>query len=504
MIRRISRVLVVVLVLHLCLSAQVARAFSFGIYDGILQSDNYSRCTNRIPTTPTPTQLNSERPGHHQQHHQEGISLSRRDAITSTAKEASAATVTGGLATATAELAWRTFIQDACIAHAAETPGSSATTASTAFYNNLPPGTLQTIEAGKAAIIDNWLTPEETQALCRDANDCFRGQHFTNFILSRNPKKADKFANDRWIMPSFASSQGVRDGPFVDPAVGNLRVRESLKRKMAAVKATLANGLTDRPTLSNDLEQTHEMEYLRYGEGALLNRHTDEHHLELKRAHGSRLPLKTNASRRSITWLVYLNDDWTFEDGGQLRLHERAHESMVPVGSRNKNDLQVGWLRALPEAGLGEQPVFMDPFCKKSNGSTYDNESCMLYTFDGSNSDSNNNNRRELSKQPFVNAALYLGGGDKLARNFMVDDPTDRKRFHLIDAPKSLVSELAKTEAPPRGEDGGERIRDILPRAGTLVIFDSVSLPHEVLKTNRERFGVQGWFHEMIEQQQQA
>jgi len=66
-----------------------------------------------------------------------------------------------------------------------------------------------------------------------------------------------------------------------------------------------------------------------------------------------------------------------------LRLHERAHESVVPVGSRNKNDLQVGWLRALPEAGLGEQPVFLDSFCHKSNGSTDENESCVLYTFDG-------------------------------------------------------------------------------------------------------------------------
>ena len=66
-----------------------------------------------------------------------------------------------------------------------------------------------------------------------------------------------------------------------------------------------------------------------------------------------------------------------------------------------------------------------------------------------------------------------------------------------------IMAELAKTEAPPEGEDGGERIHDILPRAGTLVLFDSVSLPHEVLRTNRERFGVQGWFHETIQQQTQ-
>ena len=48
------------------------------------------------------------------------------------------------------------------------------------------------------------------------------------------------------------------------------------------------------------------------------------------------------------------------------------------------------------------------------------------------------------------------------------------------------------------GEDGGERMRDIVPKAGTLVMFDSVSLPHEVLQTNRERFAIQGWFHEKL------
>ena len=39
--------------------------------------------------------------------------------------------------------------------------------------------------------------------------------------------------------------------------------------------------------------------------------------------------------------------------------------------------------------------------------------------------------------------------------------------------------------------------RDVLPAAGTLVLFDSVTLPHEVLATkSRERFAISGWFHE--------
>lgn len=40
--------------------------------------------------------------------------------------------------------------------------------------------------------------------------------------------------------------------------------------------------------------------------------------------------------------------------------------------------------------------------------------------------------------------------------------------------------------------DGGER--DVLPTAGTLVLFMSAELPHEVLPASRERLSLTGWF----------
>ena len=70
-------------------------------------------------------------------------------------------------------------------------------------------------------------------------------------------------------------------------------------------------------------------------------------------------------------------------------------------------------------------------------------------------------------------------------------------RFHLGDAPKSPLWNGGGYG--PAGEDGGERIRDIAPEGGTLVLFDSVSLPHEVMPTvGRERFALSGWFHESV------
>ena len=378
--------------------------------------------------------------------------------------------VIAAMAGLSAEAAWRQAVATA--ANALDDSTSSAI---------LPPGTIQQIESGRAVVIRDWLPPEETAALLADSSACFEAGAFQNFILSRNPNKKDKAANDRWCMRSH---QVGKDGPFADPSVGTFAVRQRLKARMAEVKAVLSRELQDRPTLADDVQYTHEMEYLRYGTGALLARHTDEHHVELKRPNGSRLPKKPNASRRSITWMVYLNSEWSAQDGGQLRLHERAQPSVGSVGARGP-DLQVGWLRATSTEG--EQPVFLDPLRPGP-----ENENCVLYTSDAAGK------TRDLSSAPFAGVpALYLGGGDAVARKLMIENPADASRFHLIDAPKTLVSSILPNPGDA-GEDGGERVRDIVPKAGTLVMFDSVSLPHEVLQTNRERFAIQGWFHEKL------
>ena len=381
-----------------------------------------------------------------------GDRMSRREAIV---------TAMAGLS---AEAAWQVAVDMA--ANAATAPPSSSSDL------GLSAETIQTIASGRAAIIPNFLSLEECAELRQDVKQCYEGGYFKNFILSTNPKKADKQANDRWIMPSFYKSSRT-DGPFVDPNVGNFALRQRFKARMAQVKAYLAQNLEGRPTLANDLPQTHEMEFLRYGVGARLQRHTDEHHVEIQRPNGSRLPKKSNATRRSVTFIVYLDDEWKADDGGELRLHERANPSIARVGSRGQ-DLQVGWLKAT--ATQGEQPVFLDPLRPGP-----ESESCMLYTFD------ENGTKRDLSSKPFANIALHLGGGDTIARKLMVEDKADAQRFHLIDAPKSLVATLSNPPSKPAGEDGGEMIRDIAPKAGTLVLFDSVSVPHEVIATNKER-----------------
>jgi SM-20-related protein len=42
-------------------------------------------------------------------------------------------------------------------------------------------------------------------------------------------------------------------------------------------------------------------------------------------------------------------------------------------------------------------------------------------------------------------------------------------------------------------EDGSERIEDVLPVGGRLVVFLSEEIPHEVLPTQKERISITGW-----------
>ena len=42
-------------------------------------------------------------------------------------------------------------------------------------------------------------------------------------------------------------------------------------------------------------------------------------------------------------------------------------------------------------------------------------------------------------------------------------------------------------------EDGSERVEDVLPVGGRLVVFLSEEIPHEVLPTQKERISITGW-----------
>jgi Rps23 Pro-64 3,4-dihydroxylase Tpa1-like proline 4-hydroxylase len=351
----------------------------------------------------------------------------------------------------------------------------------------LPPTAIEEIEGGRVVVVKNWLPADEVAILRADAQESFVAGHFkadalATYRTSQKRGTRDGFdpSNDRMVMPSFYPSRGL-DGPWVDGTIGNAAARRSFKRRMASVKLALSRELEGRASLAADGAQTHEMSYTRYGPGAFLARHTDEHHGVLKK--GGR----PKPTRRSVSWLVYLNEEWDAPtNGGELRVHERIAPSAAPVGARGA-DLQIGWLKAT--RALPEMPVFLAANRRGTGDAT-----CMLYTCDGVDG-----SVRDLCDAPFdPNPVLFLSGGDGLVRKLLIARSDDAARFHLVDAPKSAASAFLP---PPgdAGEDGGERVRDVSPDGGTLVLFDSVSLPHQVMPSRgRERFAASGWFHEEL------
>ena len=68
----------------------------------------------------------------------------------------------------------------------------------------------------------------------------------------------------------------------------------------------------------------------------------------------------------------------------------------------------------------------------------------------------------------------------------------------------SFLIYLTRDDWDPAADGGALRFHtaqhgliDVNPWPGTLAIFDSAKLPHEVLTTRRERMCVAGWFHEV-------
>lgn len=331
----------------------------------------------------------------------------------------------------------------------------------------LSPGATETIASGRVHVQENWLPPELVTAMRRDAEGLHASGMFSADGLTNNALKKEQ----QGFSANYDRQTFRNEGWGAD--TGDLSARLEFARRMQELKAELARGL-NRPSLAtqgNKLEAVwnhHEMTYNWYEPGASLGRHLDEHHEETKGPSGW-----TRPSRRSVTWLVYLNDDWKEEEGGALRCMPRIEPSVVPVGAHETN-LQVGWL-------AGDCPVFLDS-----------------------------------STRPDGMSALYILGSVGAEKQYLSPDfyptrpaafdqliqPQLRPHFQQISTarldPRFASNAAGPTALSPAPPPLNEGTFDVLPRAGTLVLFDSVSLPHKVLRVDgqRRRIATTGWFHE--------
>ena len=300
-----------------------------------------------------------------------------------------------------------------------------------------------------------------------------------------------------------ADRQTFRGGAGWESEVGDVTTRLDFATRMRELRIQLANGL-HRPTLRDDGERRrHEMTYNWYEPGAKLGRHLDEHHEETKGTKGWMTP-----TRRSVTWLVYLNDNWMVEEGGALRTLPRSetnmNENSIQVGCHEGN-LQVGWIND------GTDPVFLDVFRESGGSALYHLVAAAKDDDDGPEGDNKkvSYERQIISEQDFdvpaqpIDFSTFLK--DEVKESF-AQISTSRLDPRFVSADTTTTTTTTANSNNNHGiahnqdfDCSDERtILDVMPQAGTLVLFDSVSLPHLVREVTgkRQRIAATGWFHE--------
>ena len=328
-----------------------------------------------------------------------------------------------------------------------------------------------------------------------DARQLFEGGQFHPDGLTNTAIKEQGFS-------SKADRQTFRGGAGWDSNVGDVPTRMEFANRMNELRLQLATSTLHRPTLAGDGLLTHEMTYNWYEPGAKLGRHLDEHHEETKGPKGWLVP-----TRRSVTWLVYLNEGWTRDEGGALRCLPRSFESMkrntVQVGSHDGN-LQVGWVND------GVDPVFLDVFRESGRAALYQ-------VVVNNKNDNDDNDEKEEEEEEEERQILSVRDFDVPAQ------PIDFSKF-LNEGVRKSFEQISTSRLDPRfasassagaadnnNNDNNGAIAhhdfdcsdepnklDVTPAAGTLVLFDSVSLPHLVREVTgkRQRIAATGWFHE--------
>lgn len=371
------------------------------------------------------------------------------------------------------------------------------TTATTSNNSNevLSDSVIKTILQGKIAVVPNFVSKDVVRQLRNDAKDLHQNGYFTTDALAvYGAEQVTKFdpTKDRTVLKLKEWKRNDIGNPFVRHDLFGKNIMSKLRTELSCK--------LNRPKLDTGLSTekygigSTEISYTRFGPGAYLKRHVDEHHEELKGRRGWEKP-----TRRSISWLIYLNDDdWDGDlHGGHLRCFLRKDNCVdnVRLGSQLNGDLQIGWLRATKEDPI-ERPIFMDGRRPGNDGH------CALYTTASTSRDENENDNKTfkyISKNFHPDPILYLSGGDFFVQRLLIDNPTLSSRFHFIERPNNsaLDKYFAKKSIIETEPYNDEMAINIPPLGGTLVLFDSVSLPHEVLSSHgRERWAASGWFHE--------
>ena len=441
------------------------------------------------------------------------------------------------------------------------------------------PSLLSVISAGKVYSIDNWI-PDKQVSLLRDF--CSQLQKEGLFQASglsyAEPSSGESITTERLVCDEIPSHH------LDNKALNDLTDKIDEIRK--EISATLS-----RPSMRFD-NLPHESYISISNPGTFLKRHMDEKHEELKSS--NRWSLGT---RRSISWLLYLNEkSWDSENnGGMLRSFPqkaKQHPKLYGPCGCHQGNLQVGWLtygnqnenesgnESGNENGVGNtvKPVYMKSWVitdenEDENNATPSHSDSTIRDR-STQSSSSSSSKKKIKKRKInpnqspsssVISALYVisifkrkifitdkffahDEGDITKNNFennsensfdkemqsssstdksinqaettklnfldkchkymkpnyfyKADSENNKKYgFSLIENYGLWINDENNKDLTGRSKPPKNTISSVLlPRGGTLCLFDSVSLPHEVLKTVcGERLAIAGWFHEKVE-----
>ena len=190
----------------------------------------------------------------------------------------------------------------------------------TAALESVPADAFQSVARGNVAVVDNFLARDVVAALRSDAEELWDAGLYSvcgqrpytpiaaTLVTTQAPTRDTKLKrrNERFVL---------RGSVWRDFGVGRGTARSRVAATMDKVRDACAARL-GRADLQRTPPARHEFSYTRFAPGASLARHVDEHHEETKGTEGWRAP-----TRRSVTWLVYLNERDI--GGGRLRAYER-------------------------------------------------------------------------------------------------------------------------------------------------------------------------------------
>lgn len=406
-----------------------------------------------------------------------------------------------------------------------------------------------TIAKGRVYQHENFINETQVLAILNDIERLKEEQIMKPSGLSNTLKKENQNfgQEDRttapapWWMDSLQQQQQVKNECNSDnvenPTCQNINnndnepynspILQSVIDKIQSLRTDVSTTL-HRPSM-NDPTLAHECYYSQSKPGAFLPRHMDERHEELKGPRGWMLP-----SRRSISWLIYLSDVDLV--GGDLRTFPQSKfETVGSFGSIESGchdgNLQIGWidvsssslsLSSSPSLSSSAEndgdvktfPVYLDSWYtpKKNQGVTNDdNDSndeaaiplCILYTV------SDTTNEIIYITKPWSNDSITMSTTDFLkdqaAKKKEVDGQNSLFMNHIYAKNFRLLEDREAWSLSGNNGDGnvplGSESIDIIPKRGSLVMFDSVTLPHEVLVVERNtRSALAGWFHEQTQE----